>query len=116
MGNEVVLRTLKDVENLIRDPAHWTKNFFAVDATGRATSSTSEDAVAWCLLGAAVKACADGPECVFTHGQLYDRVKGELDSDTPVSLTWLNDCKGHEEVLSLLHKTISRLESSPCSL
>lgn len=43
------------IKDLLDSPEKWTKRAFARDKTGGVVSEFSDDAVCWCLLGAAVK-------------------------------------------------------------
>lgn len=99
-----VVQALKGVEDLIRDRSHWTTGRMAADAEGRPTYYLGEEAVAWCLHGAVAKVCAKELEHV------YGPAIEELIYDADGSVIWFNDKLGHEAVLSLLRKTISRLE------
>lgn len=43
------------VRELLSDKSKWSKHHYAQDASGKPTSPHSENAVAWCLVGAIEK-------------------------------------------------------------
>jgi hypothetical protein len=98
------LDALKAVRSLLSDPHHWTTHTVARDADGRATSSTSETACRWCLMGAVGKVVGK------KYGELFGPVMNELDRHSGRTAIFVNDIEGHEAVLRLLDRAIRGLE------
>jgi hypothetical protein len=71
------------IRELLSDPTRWTQHFLSRDEKGNYVSPESEEACAWCFLGAVYK-CYDPSE----RGRILDRIYAEIGS-----IAYLND--GH---------------------
>lgn len=95
---------LVKVKDLLSDPEHWCKGWYARTATGVPTTPNAPDAASWCLTGAIRKVEQKG------HVALQQQVNRAFRlEDYPMNLPDLNDEHTHEEVLAEIDKAIERL-------
>lgn len=102
---------LRGVRDLYSNHSAWTYGCSARDATGKQTDINSETAVCWCLdgalcrVGGSIDSRPAGTELNVTI--LKDR--GSFQS----YISWNDDAdRSVHDVLSLLDRTIARLESA----
>jgi hypothetical protein len=74
---------------LLRDPKRWTKEWYAKDINGNHKTTTSPDAVCWCLDGAYMR------QGIHTTPESLWKIAGQC-------VTQFNDTHTHSEVLSLI--------------
>lgn len=105
--NPKITHILKSARQLIAKPSQWTQGHYAVTARGRPTYSKASKAKA-------VKWCAAG--VIYASEPRYeesDACFDELNKSLPrgySNIVKFNDSHTHAEVLSVLDKTIKRLE------
>ena len=85
------------VRELLSDPVRWTKGVFARDSRGWPVNWGDNNAVAWCLEGACLKATNNKAH------RLWWRLE-EVGAFTCTSL--FNDAVEHPNVLALLDRAI----------
>jgi hypothetical protein len=99
-----VIRVLKLVRRLLRDPKRWTRGTQARNQDGIRILPTARTATSWCLTGAIYKITQ--PD-YFTAKKVQQALKAHLPPGH-CSITALNDCAGgHREVMNLLRRTIA---------
>ena len=91
---------LRNARALIEKPENWTRYLYARDAKGNNAVPQSEEACAWCALGA------------ITRVGGYEKAAPVLkrlvrDADVP----HFNDTKSHAEVLDLFDRAIAAAEA-----
>lgn len=101
------LDVLRAARALIRDPARWTQNFWAKDATGFDCAPDAPGAVCWCAAGAINNIAPGDLDAV----QALDAVvPAEYSGYGTHPLFAYNDDRTHAEVLALFDAAIARLE------
>ena len=118
-----VIAALRIAEGLLRPWHHWTRCAVARDAFSRPVFSTDDIAACWCLTGAVRRACRlpHAPHCIDceTTNDALDALETTLVT-TPVyednncSPMGFNDdpMTKHHHVMTLLRRTIERLEKA----
>lgn len=107
------LEALRDLRALLADKDHWTKGTTGRTASGEICDSTDSRAVAWCLVGAVYKVTDrhdyQGRHADDLSNELRYTLRGRPAS---CGLVNFNDNRGttHGDVLSLIDRTIARLE------
>jgi hypothetical protein len=90
---------------LIADERHWCWHTIALDNNGVALSAMSPRAVRWCALGAAIAAAYQLTHDVDTAHKLAHEVLAPIGG--PITLTRVNDTRGHSAVLALFDQVIA---------
>ena len=85
--NPDVLRVLERALELLSDRKRWTKNTLAVDSEGRHTKPDSEDAVAWCAVGAIQRAAWEMNQADHTCPDWADLAEEAKRAVTPIART-----------------------------
>ena len=96
----------------LADPAHWTKGCFARDTEGLSVNKDDDKAVCWCLAGAILKESPNinaGIAALMALEQGLDRKY--LKKFGPVPEFNDSEDSSHKDVISLLDKTITSIES-----
>jgi hypothetical protein len=89
---------------LIADEHHWCRRHFAEGSNGFPVSPTSDSAIKWCGLGAAIAAAyqlTNDADAAYRIG--YHVLRPEYGSAT---LIHVNDKRGHAAVLALFDEVI----------
>lgn len=117
---EAELRILERARQIIDKPENWTVNVFATDERGWPCDTSWPIAKAFCVMGAALRAChelgfSSGPNADWDlrHGAMRDVLvmRGYTPrSDDPASF---NNTHAHEAVLQLLDDAIALLRARP---
>ena len=105
------IEALHEARNLIKDEKCWAREYLALDEHGCMVPPSSGEAVSWCVLGAITCACSKFDE--VDPEELSEMVRREIPyGDTRTSLGEFNDYTdtSHEDVLSLLDRTILSIE------
>ena len=117
---KTVLETLKEVRDIIS--RGWCQGWDARDETGKMVFHSDKKACSWCLIGAIAKATDNGVGNVVFRSEeennLFHNCVVQLietinpDERAGFALTEWNDIRGRkkDEVLSVVDKTIARLE------
>lgn len=112
MTQDAALKILRDVRDLLTDPAHWTQKEWARNADGGARLADEPSAVCWCLGGAFWKCTGDEG---FAESEepwhddvraAWDRLVIVIDGEHAGSVYKFNDESTHAEVLDLLDRAI----------
>jgi hypothetical protein len=91
---------------LIADEHHWCRRHFAEGSNGFPVSPTSDSAIKWCGLGAAIAAAyqlTNDADAAYRVG-LFQALGPHYGSAT---LIQVNDKRGHAAVLALLDEVIA---------
>lgn len=122
---KVLLPLVDGSLELLKNPDHWSKGFYAFDEKGETQSPTAPEAVCWCLMGAICKASSkqklsnrqpvDGLIAFlekFVEGDRRAIIEGEDFEEDTYSLARFNDhpTTKHEDVLNLLKKARKEIE------
>lgn len=104
------LDVLKAMRALISDPARWTQDAWARDASGRPVMEFDPTAVSFCMAGAwqhiiwaAFPARAEAP----LRRDLVTSVAGTLRALTHMPTGEYNDTHSHAEVLAVVDRAIA---------
>lgn len=94
------------MRELLSLPERWTQGRLAKDIQGKEIQPTSDEAVCWCLYGAACRIACDSisrlPDAIFNI--LNSSVKG---SDHSSLILWQDDpSRTHAEVLAALDRAV----------
>lgn len=110
--NAKVISLLKGARSTISTASQWTQEGYARDASGNDVPPARVDAVCWCAVGAlyAENRGTRGSALRIAIDAIANTVGGEFGEHSVVDY---NDHHTHEEVLSALDITISRLEQMP---
>lgn len=103
MNYKDLLPKVEAMQELLKDPAHWTKGDSAKSVTGMPVNPTSPLAACWCLSGAVEKIADDAVEyrrALINLVRLATRRRG-----ANFVFTW-NDARErtHAEVMQLLEE------------
>ena len=100
-----MLNELKAIRESILDENRWTRNYFALDDSGKPVGTNDKTAVRFCLVGAILKTVSP-----FSHKYLliYHNLRKNIGLST--SLYEFNDERGHKAVIDLLDKAIKQCE------
>jgi hypothetical protein len=90
------------VYELIEDKQHWTTGALARDKDGNWVPPESEQAVCWCVAGAAYKVTVDDNPKSYKSYQIF--VNDWYEHVGPAGMTYVNDVHGHQAVLNGLDK------------
>lgn len=105
---------LASARDLIEDPDHFCREWYAVDEAGRYCASTDAGAVAWCAYGA-IEHFQDhfdhGPRSVACRA-LESAAERMTDEKSIVAVVSVNDRLGHSAVLEMFETAINELESA----
>lgn len=100
------LNDLKEIRQLLSEPARWTQGTMARSKSGELVTPRSDDACSWCMFGAVLKVCgttleAEGRACRVL--EIFRRVVY-----WPQSIPSFNDEYGrkHEDILSAIDLAI----------
>ena len=113
------LGTLKRARDIIAERKHWTKGYGALTSDGREVDVLSEEACAWCLLGALEKACLEHAEkhnhvrrAELMVGVCEDLLMEHIGQNHAFAVVNFNDKRSttHEKVLEVLDKTIDGID------
>jgi hypothetical protein len=105
MSRPLKIQIVETARTLIADEQHWCRRHLAEDGNGVSVSPTSVGAVKWCGLGAVIAAAYQ-----LTHD--FD-VAHQLGHEAlrprygPSTLIYVNDTRGHAEVLVLFDDVIA---------
>jgi hypothetical protein len=88
---------LTNAQNLIRDPARWTKGQYAKDADGWVTDACHPDAHCWCSLGALDRCTPDEETYMRARQYLGLAVKFK-------GVTTFNDSGTHADVMAMFDR------------
>lgn len=113
MNKEIqeVKNFLSRTRSLIQKLENWTKYLWARDQFGRDIEPTSEYATCWCLLGALKKERQELGVSVKTYRFAIELLQVHIGKGEARSITGFNDASSHGEVLSLLSRVISEIDS-----
>lgn len=109
----IVKEAIQATRDLIADEKCWTKSAYARDAYSKRVSPRFEGAVSWCVAGALAKVMdgydADDHRSVWVFIAAY-LDKGETaGSATSITLTTINDHRGHDAVIEMLDGMLVKL-------
>jgi hypothetical protein len=95
---------------LISDPDHWAKGYFAFDKYNQRISPENKQAVKWCLVGAIRHSEPEGYANSIAAAQriVSDLLADLPDASLPGYLGLFNDQHSHEEVLAVLDEAIEK--------
>lgn len=110
---------LKEVRDLLSDPARWTRGTAARNRHGYSVDVTEDCATRWCLIGAITKVCAshnNGHKAYLAkRAAVYRVMEASLRSlnHKEITLIDFNDVEEttHADILKLLDSTITTLKS-----
>ena len=91
------LEILKAARKLLADPAHWTQRVYARDKNESEVRPWSKEACQFCALGAVFK---------FIGTDDFEHPATQALYQKAVSITIVNDVKGHDAVLQLFDEVI----------
>ena len=75
-GANWAYKVLSAAQNLIRDPAHWTKGAYARNELGDRVGPHDPSAVCWCFAGAVIR-CGGGRRIGGLADPITDLFRGE---------------------------------------
>lgn len=120
------LETLRKAREIIADPAHWTKGYFAKDAEGRDVEPLALCATCFCSAGAILKAQGrttyqlerdEMPKAALVELAKTVKPDGDFAQDAWATTIYrFNDHHTHAEVLDVFDRTIERLKNESARL
>ena len=105
MSKPLKIQIVELARALIADELNWCWYTLALDKNGVAVSAMSPRAVRWCALGAAIAAAYQLTHDFDTAHKLGHEVLAPIGG--PMTLTHVNDTRGHSAVLALFDRVIA---------
>lgn len=97
---------LRKARALIEKPERWTKGWFSRDADGAEVSSSNQEAVCWCSVGAIWHAVGNDYQGLYAARAFLAEA---IDDD---DVTKWNDRSTHEAVVAAFDRAIALAEES----
>ena len=98
---------LRAAKAKIEDPAHWCQGEYAKDALGQRASEYSDEACAWCAMGAFH---------TIDNGSSYDAFRSLAKAANEIHQGWgipnVNDNTDHATVMRMFDRAIELAEAS----
>lgn len=107
---------LRAAKKRIEDPAHWCTGYYAKDADGRSTTTSTLDACQWCAKGAVMAESylrqIRGDIAELLLDRAASVLYGDLDADTYAGVVFVNDqLREHSAVMKVYDRAIEMGEA-----